>query len=96
MKKEYNPKHKITGEETVTTKPKNRRENTTHEKSLLHLPWLRAMTLSLADMRRRIFQQRSSIHRHDGHGIPFYRRIHGLLEAEDTITVMVPPSPATI
>ena len=55
MKKEYNPKHKITGEETVTTKPQNRRENTTHEKACCtyhgygHDPLTRSM-------RRRIFQ----------------------------------------
>lgn len=45
-------------------------------KKLVALTMATAMTLS-GSVRRRIFQQRSGIHRHDGHGI-LCRRIHGL------------------
>ena len=46
-------------------------------KKLVALTMATAMTLSLAACGGASFQQRSSIHRHDGHGI-LCRRIHGL------------------
>ena len=89
-KKEYNPKHKITGEETVTTKPQNRRENTTSMKKLVALTMATAMTLSLAACGGASSSSAAAFTTATTDTASSAAESTAS-EAEDTITVMVPP-----